>query len=247
MPVQPGPLYPHMTTFQSSDILNHLIDIYGITNICWPVIWYNSVNMDPLWLTFEVNAKNQSNANLRTIFFQQGSLPEYLINYLELNRQIVSFTGQTWLDPPGLEIIGKKFSSTYDYIVNPDNTRFNTIDIDYVWNSGGNQYHGLEVTTFYVPMDSENRAKYLVGKFIEKRASVARAHQFRILARVAQLEHIRLNLVFVNVESKYSTKIRTDGNVFVIPLDSTTAEQLHKGEFPSKYQFLPWRTWISSL
>jgi hypothetical protein len=95
-------------------------------------------------------------------------------------------------------------------------------------------------------MNTVETAKRLVGQFIAKRTAVANAHQFRLLAEVAEMQQIRLNLVFLNVR-KGTNEIITNGNVFVIPINRETAEQLHGGYFPKDYKFGSWRAWLASL
>lgn len=245
--MQPRPTYPGMTTVQSQDIIQHLIAKYGNENISWPVIFYRSDNLQPLWLTFEVNEKNTTNAGISSPFFQNGQLPEFSIDYLLSERQVMPLTDYPWPNPPGDEIIKGQHASTYSYVMGRNNKSFNTIDIDYVWRTRNLQYFGLELSTFWVPMNNVDRARGLVEKFIERRAAVRNAHQFRMLAQVAQMQQISLDLVFVNVKGKESNEILTDGNVFVIPIDADTAGRLHQGCFPTRYQFLSFREWLSTL
>jgi hypothetical protein len=203
--------------------------------------------MKPLWLSFEVNSKDSTNQTINKPFFQQGQLPEYFINYLSEEREVESLKNEAWPDPPGAMVIDPKFFSTYDYITSKTNQRFNTTDIDYAWKVSENQYKGLETSTFFIPMKTEATARTLVRKFIEKRAAARGAHQFSLLAQVAELEGFDLQLVFMNVESRDSPRILTDANVFAIPLDLKTARQMHQGTFPTNYQFLPWQDWAASL
>lgn len=245
--MQPRPTYPGMTTVQSQDIIQHLITKHGNTNICWPVIFYRADKLQPLWLTFEVNEKNATNAGISSRFFRDGRLAEFFIDYLQSERQVIPLTDVPWPNPPGDEIIKEQYVSTYSYVMSRNNQSFNTIDIDYVWRTKGSQYFGLELSTFWVPMNNVNTARRLVEKFIERRPAVRNAHQFTMLAQVAQMQQISLDLVFVNVKGKDSNEILTEGNVFVIPIDPDTAENLHRGNFPSRYQFLSFREWLSTL
>jgi len=87
----------------------------------------------------------------------------------------------------------------------------------------------------------------LVGHFVAKRAAVPNAHQFKILADVADLQNVQLNLVFLNVQGRGSNKINSAGNVFVIPINRGVADRLHAGEFPINYKFISYKEWINSL
>jgi hypothetical protein len=243
---QPRPTYPGMTTVQSEHILERIRTRHGIASTCWPVIFYRSEDLQPSYLTFEINKSNSTNRGLTTRFFDSGQLPEFIINYLPPRRYILPLTKAQWPDPPGEEIIRSTYSSTYEYVMSSQNSVYNTIDIDYVWRSTTNEYFGLELTTFWVPMNTVETAKRLVGQFIAKRTAVANAHQFRLLAEVAEMQQIRLNLVFLNVR-KGTNEIITNGNVFVIPINRETAEQLHGGYFPKDYKFGSWRAWLASL
>ncbi len=249
MPKQPKPRYPDMTTTQSPEILERLTERYGASNVCWPVIWYWPDTLQLRFLTFEVNARNKTNAGLTNRFFQRGQLPEYFIDYLASPpiRHAVPLTGQPFPDPPGSTIVSGTYASTYDYRLSTNNPGFSTIDLDYVWNTGNRGYRGLELTTFFVPMTSEERARDLVLQFIEKRAARPGAHQFRVLAEVGVVQHVELRLVFVNVQGKGSTHLLPNSNVFVIPINTDTAAQLHHGELPDTYRFLSFKDWITSL
>lgn len=244
---QPPANYPGMTTVQCPELLEYLTNRYGRENVRWPVIFYQAGNMQPLWLTFEVNQRNTTNAGMTGRFFEQGALPEYFIDYTSSPRQVIPLTSQPWPDPPGSAIIAPRHSSSYNYIESRDNRSLNTIDIDYVWKQANGQHFMLELSTFWVRMVNVEKAVWLVQQAIKKRFAAAQAHHLRILARVARLQGITLSLVFVNVVDKGSNEIFTAGNVFVIPLSEEIADSIHRGEFPARYQFLPWSTWMASL
>ncbi len=243
---QPRPNYPGMTVVQSPHLINTITTRYSPQNLAWPIIWYDAANLLPLWLTLEVNAKNRTNEAAHKPFFNNPALPEYYLDYLQENRSITALTGQSW--QPGSIVISKEFHSSYDFIVSQQNQRYNTIDIDYVWEHSEG-YRGLELTTFYEPMNDLARARYLVGEFIKKRPGRPGAHQFTILARVAEQLGIAFRLVFVNVKGKNSTEIETAGNVFVIEIDSDMARTLHGGKFPpqEKTRFQSWTSWLATL
>jgi hypothetical protein len=236
-----------MTTVQSAEIISQLQLRYGAGSTCWPVILYKDNTLRPLCLTFEVNGKNQTNRGMNGRFFKQGLLPEFFIDYLQKPREIVPLSGHEWPNPPGQEIINPRFSSTYNWVMNLRNRGLNTIDIDYVWRTSAGQYFGLELSTFYVPMNTVQDARRLVGHFIAKRTAAPHAHQFRILAEVANLQNMQLNLVFANETGRGSNQLNTAGNVFVIPIDRGVAAELHAGKFPINYKFLSYKEWLSSL
>lgn len=236
-----------MTTVQNPEVINRLTARYGADNVRWPMIFYHADTLKPRFLTFEIIRNNTTNTGMAERFFAQGQLPEYVINYLPPERFILPLTPSGWIDPPGQEIIAPRYSATYDYIVSPRNQSLNTIDIDYVWRSAAHEYFGLELSTFYMPMTGLERAKYLFGKFLEKRAGAERAHQFAILASVAELQKIKLNLVFVNVIRKGSNEHKRDGNVLITSINSENAERLHAGQFPADLRFCSYNEWLESL
>lgn len=231
--MQPRPNYPSMTVVPHGVISRHLLDQYA-DSVCWPVIWYDQRTLEPQAITFEVNAQNIVNKTVsaQSPVFQTFNLPAFKIDYLRAGHPIVPLTSN--VVPSYLRDAATGFSRTYDYITSRSG-HIKTIDIDYLWWRDRNV--GLEVSTFYKPMFSREEAMRLVGYFVEKRAARStQSHQFKVLARTAQLLETEMKMVFVNTSGR-SEVVIADGNSLWFPLDAEQAERLHQGLLPNRVEF----------
>lgn len=243
-PTQPGPKYPFMTIEFHPQIYNHLRDKYGEKNVCWPILVYDLNTLDVQYILIEVNSKNSVNRMIEEPFLGPIPFPEYKLDYTISPRSKIPVPlGHKiqWKGPP--DILSTRYNSSYEFVTQRGGLY--TIDVDYVWQKPDGGLFGLETSTFYMNMKTEKYTEYLVRKFIEKRASRKRAHHFHILTQAASKISIQMSLVFFNVVG-HSNIIKTDGYVYSIPLNVTTAQKLHSSIFV-KGKYLPFSDWLNSL
>jgi len=241
---QPGPKYPSMTIGVHPEIYNHLRAEYGEKNVCWPILVYDLSTLDIQYILIEVNSENNINQIRKRPLLGPAPFPEYKLDYMISPRpRIPTPLGHKipWKGPS--DILLPKYNSSYEFVTQRGG--LNTIDVDYVWQKPNGELFGLETSTFYMNMKTEEYTEHLVRRFIEERASRKRAHHFHILSQAASKIGIQMSLVFLNVLG-HSKIIRTKGYVYSIPLNVTSAKQLHSGIFV-KGEYLLFSEWLNSL
>ena len=244
---QPPPRYPARAITQYPTITETLRDRYGPSY--WPVIWYELETQTIVGVTYEVNARNDTNAALRgttdAVLSTGGRLiaeafADYVAEPREPPQLLAPKIATGW---PPEDLTAPAYTDTYQYVTS--NPSVSTVDLDYLWWTG-EHWRGLELTTFYVRMRTEVDARHLIRRFIEERVGRPGAHQMMILARFADRMAISMRLVFVNVVSSTDDSLVEDGNVAIMPLDIATAEQLQNGDIPD-FRFAQFSRWLQSL
>ncbi|MDH5733882.1 MAG: hypothetical protein OEY88_08900 [Candidatus Bathyarchaeota archaeon] len=241
---QPEPKYPTMTIGAHPEIHNHLRKKYGVENVCWPILVYDLDTKDVDYLIIEVNAKNNVNREIREPLLGPAPFPEYKLDYTISPRHKMPIPLSHKIPWKGsTDILSAKYNSSYEFVT--QHGGIYTIDVDYVWKKPNGELFGLETSTFYMDMRTEKYAEYLVQKFIETRVSRRGAHHLHVLARAASKIGIQMSLVFFNVLG-HSNIIKTDGYAYSIPLNITTAQEMHSGVFV-KGKYLTFSDWLNSL
>lgn len=241
---QPGPKYPPMAIGVHPEIHNHLTKKYGEMNVCWPILAYDLDTQGIQFVILEINAKNDVNRMIRKPLLGPTPFPEYKLDYTISPRSKMPIPiGHKipWKGPTN--VLSTKYNSSYEFVT--QHGGMHTIDVDYVWKKPNGELFGLETSTFFMDMKTENYAEYLVQKFIEKRVSRRGAHHLRVLAKAASKIGIQMSLVFFNV-SGHSNIIKTGGHAYSIPLNATTAQKMHSGIFV-KGRYLTFSDWLNSL
>lgn len=241
---QPGPKYPAMTIGAHPEILSQLRSKYGEKNVCWPILAYDLNTLDVQYIIIEVNAKNNVNRMIEKPLLGPNPFPEYRLDYTISPRQKLPIPlGHKIPWKGSRNILSTSYNSSYEFVTRHGGIY--TIDADYVWKKPNGEAFGLETSTFYMDMTTEDYAEYLVRKFIEKRVSRKSAHHLHVLAKAASKIGIQMSLVFFNVFG-HSNIIKTEGCAYSIPLNINTAQEMHSGVFV-KGKFLPFSDWLDSL
>jgi len=240
---QPGPRYPKMAIAPMGPIYSAITKKYGGQSVCWPLMAYDLQEQTIEFLMLEVNALNKINQHISGPFLGPKPYPEYKLDYLSKPRVDLPVPLGHNLPWPGpKDIMDSSFSNSYEYVT--IKRGMNTIDVDYIWRTN-HGLKGLEVSTFYNEMTDKRYAEHLVREFIEKRAARKGAHQFALQAKIAAETEIDLSLVFANTIG-HTLDLRTDGKVYSIHIDPSTAQALHAGNFVQG-EFLDFNSWLTQL
>lgn len=217
-------------------MVNFLINDYDVV---WPIVWFESQNQNLKAVTFEVNNKNKVNRHVNAShkLLDSISIPIYKTKYnktentYELLKGIIDESYNFIKDSTE-----HKFNNSHEYIEN-NNRNLNTIDIDYLWISD-NKIRGLEVSTFFVPMEDRKTAERLVQSFVDKRCKYNfKIKQFELLSKCNDIfKDSTINMVFLN-NKKCTIEIVEGYNAIWFPLDNKQIERMRLGKLPNRMQF----------
>ena len=239
-PSQVNPTYPFATGKPEQPVLKELISKYKIPNILWPLIL--SRDGETQTYLYERNDQNRVNSLKDVRPVSSSDLSSYFIDYLASPRFVKPY------HPVLARFVADKYDCSYDYITDPLNKRFSTVDMDYVWDRG-NGFRGFEFTTFYMKFTSRSRAEALVRK-INRRPSwkgPGGAAALRKIVEGAKDLNIDYYMVCANTMEGVGSPIRTSGNVYLFHLDDAQIDLLHRGNPPSDAKFLSFPKFLAWL
>lgn len=238
MAAQASPSYTNATRASDPIILKHLIAKYGANNVVWPLVL--SANDKLICYVYERNRYRGINSS--TSNHPSSAIPSCFIDYTSNPRTI----------SPKLDIlepfIQPDYLCSYDYIVSTP-LPYSTVDLDYVWKDGENQWRGFELTTFWKPFTDAREAERLVRQ-INKRPSWRgpdEAHALRKIVAAAEDLKIKYYLACANTVSKVGSDLKTDGNVYFFQLNNKQIDNLEKGAQPDNPKFCSFKDFIKRL
>lgn len=243
MTPQPAAKYKYLAVPPSGAIIDRLLERHA-PRVYWPVIWYELDTKRLIRLTYEVTSNSNLNATISAATAPVSLIPQYRLDYTATPHAYTDLQSPPIVDTNLPQVLDPKYSRTYDY-VQSTRSKQRTIQIYVIWHDG-EHWKGLEISTFWVLMSSEAKARYLVGHFIAKRAGRLGAHEFQIQTEASNAANITLSMAFINVE-RGTPNIMEDSNVYTFPLDSPQAETLHSGSMPDRASFLPFKDWLNTL
>lgn len=225
---QMKPNYPHMTSSVNDVFINPLIEKYGNENVIWPIVFIKDDAIHSY--LYEVNADNSLNT-------QEDNRPIS-------NSDKTSFFADYTSDPRILTPESKELSAVidedntccYDFSLKSD--EFNTVDLDYVWQTSDG-WKAIELTTLWMPLSSKKEAERLV-KMFKRRPSWKGAkgpHGIRRLIQASSDLNLDYWMICVNSKKGVSNDLVTDGNVFGFPLTDSNIDRILKGEAPENSRF----------
>lgn len=172
--VQQNYKYMAMAKGKHEKIYSILKEKYD-NNMIWPILWYKNDNLK--FVTFEINDDDNTNeeVNIDSEILDCiiENIPVYKVDYRLDENRITVLKGNS-INSIVQASSNNMFNSSHEYITSVLNTdNYKTIDIDYLWVRDG-QAFGIEVSTFYMIMDSLERATYLMEQSINKRITLHR-------------------------------------------------------------------------
>ena len=225
MPQTP-PTYSHMTSLSNDFITTYLVNKYGFHNVVWTIIWMQRDEIRAyLYERNELNKINHPDDNRPN---SKSGLRKAFIDFTkEYPNQGVNENSN---------LVTEDYPNSYGYVLQSDNT--NTVDLDYVWYDG-EKWKGIELTTWFVPFESKDKALELVKK-INRRPSwkgVNRAHGTKKIVLASKDLEVEFKMLCVNTNGGVSNDILEDGNALIFPLTIDNIELLLKGKEPSNTEF----------
>src|SRR5450830_661998 len=234
---QVNPTYVNATSAPDPVILGALTRRYGSENVVWPIVLMKD-NMTISYL-YERTSKSAVNSRSDNRPISSSGVAQYYLHYLADPRVIVPSNPQ--LEP----MISRRYGCSYEYVTG---SQYVTVDIDYVWRKGG-LWKGMEVTTFWSEFTTQARAEELV-RTLNRRASWAGpegAHALHSIVNAARDLAIDMHMVLINTIGKVGNSLKTDGNVYMVPLSHPQVDRLAERRTPSDGSFGPFGSFLDSL
>ncbi len=236
---QAEPLHPNVTAHVNPIILDYLRNTYGDINVCWPIVWL--IGNQPQWYTFELT--NHCNANL-----ENGNRPNsisglnrYFIDYTSNPRRIIPH------NPQLIPSIAPEYTCSYDYMIE-QGAGFGTVDINFVWRRD-NQWHALDLTTFYRPFTNRTEAERIIG-YLRRRPT----WRFGVQAINSQIDAaqdlgcVRYIMGCVNTLSRnVSDRINTNGNAYWFPLNTNNVQNILNRRAPDNAIYGTFQDFLNDL
>lgn len=236
---QTNPSYLYATGKCEKPIIDALVQKYGASNISWPIVLLE--NDRTAAYLYEYNGKNQLNHLMDSRPGSRSKVPSYFLNY----------AGRRWAEPaePFLaDFLRQPYSCSYDYILDPSSP-YSSVDLDYVWYNGRN-YKGFELTTFYVPFSSSEKALNLISK-MNRRPSWKGENGARAFHRIidsAEDLGVDYYIVCANTVSRsIGSELETNGNVCLFRLTHDQVNLLEKGKKPENSEFMTFQQFLDWL
>lgn len=241
-------LYPEMAIAPHGKLSDYLHEKYG-DNVVWPLIWFDSQNQNVKAVTFEINSKNKVNKHIdaRHKILDSVSIPAYKTEYSESGNKYELLKGIVDTSYNFIEdSIKPKFNNSHEYIQS-NNRNLRTVDIDYLWIKDG-EIRGLEVSTFFVSMDTREIAEGLVQKFVDNRCKDNfKIRQFELLSKCSDIfKDSKIRMVFLN-NKKGTTEIIEGSNVIWFSLDEEQVKRMSRGELPKNMKFTTLEKFLGKL
>ena len=229
--------YMTMAKGKHQKIYTQLKEKYD-NNMIWPILWHYNDILE--FVTFEINEDDNTNEDIdeysEILECLLDNIPAYKVDYRLDENRITLLKGNS------INLIVQasaniEFNSSHEYITSECNVNnYKTIDIDYLWVKDG-QAFGMEVSTFYMIMDSLQRAKYLLKQSIEKRATLFR--QLNNLLR--NPFNARMLMAYFNQDkSQGGTAILENSNVIAFEINNENVALI-------KEKKLPYRIYYNSM
>lgn len=221
--------YPEAVSKLEQPILNKLIEKYGYTNICWPIVL--SYKNRTISYLYESNNKNSINKGGHVRPISKSGITNWFLDYTSEPKKYNP-------DDNELEsLLDNKYNSNYEFVLNNDDYR--SVDLDYVWYNGQG-FKGFELTTFYVEFNNKENALRLISN-MNKRPSWQSEHgaiAFNVIVDAARDLSIEYYLICANTISKVGSELKTDGNVCLIRMTHSLIHELEQGKEPSNVMFM---------
>lgn len=225
MPQTP-PNYPYMTSLSNDFITTYLVNKYGFHNVIWTIVWMKrDESRAYLYERNELSKINHPDDNRPN---SKSGLKNVFIDFTkEYPNQGVNENSK---------IINEDYQNSYEYVLQNNDT--NTVDLDYVW-FDGKKWKGIELTTWYVPFESKDKALELIKK-INRRPSwkgSKKAHGTKKIVLASRDLQVDFKMLCVNTKGGVSNDILEDGDALIFPLTIDNIELLLKGKEPSDVEF----------
>ena len=238
------PAYPDATREPPGFILQHLNQTYNAANVVWPTIVSVAATGQTVAYAYDRNGQNLINAQGDNRPNSRRGVPNAFLDYTANPRAL----------PPGAprelaQMINGRHRRIYDFMVDRNsNPGYTAADIDFVW-SNGEQWRGMEFTTFFVEFANRAEAERVVSMMNRRPSWQGNEGPVAVRNIITAGADLGLNLVMVcvNTIGRASTQYRIGGNAYWFPLNMDQLRRLRNGQVPVNASFGTVQDMLNSL
>lgn len=228
------PAYPDATQAPPDFILRHLNQRYNPENVVWPTIVSVAATGQTVAYVYDRNQRNRINSGGDNRPVSRQGIPNVFLDYTA-NPRVLPPSAPQILAP----MISRPHNRIYEFMVDAQSNRGHTAaDIDFAWNTG-QQWRGMEFTTFFVEFTTEAEAQRLIS-MMNRRPSWQGDQgpvAMQSIIRAGADLNLQLVMVCVNTIGKATNRYRVDGNAYWFPLDANQLQRLRRGIAPVDASF----------